>query len=97
VLRLDRRVGRGARLEVPRSALPPPEPDSYYVFDLIGLRVEEEGGTILGRVTQVEPGVANDILELDSGLTLPLVEDCVREVDLDRGRIVVTSGFTDPG
>jgi 16S rRNA processing protein RimM len=97
VVRLDRPVRRGARLEVPRSALPPPGPDSYYVFDLIGLPVEEEGGRVLGRVEHVEAGVANDVLELDSGLALPLVEDCVREVDLERGRIVVASGFADPG
>jgi ribosomal 30S subunit maturation factor RimM len=39
--------------------------------------------------------VANDVLELDSGLALPLVEACVREVDLDRRRIVVAAGFAD--
>ena len=41
----------------------------------------------------VEPGVANDVLELDSGLLLPLVEACVREVDLEARRIVVEPGF----
>jgi ribosomal 30S subunit maturation factor RimM len=46
-------------------------------------------------VAQATPGVANDVLELDSGLLLPLVEACVREVDLDRGRIVVAAGFAD--
>jgi 16S rRNA processing protein RimM len=97
VLRLDRRVPRGSRLEVPRSWLPPLEQGSYYVVDLIGLPVEEEGGRPLGRVEHVEPGVANDVLELDSGLRLPLVEDCVRNVDLDRRRIVVASDFADPG
>jgi len=35
-------------------------------------------------------------LELDTGLALPLVDACVREVDLDGGRIVVRTGFT-PG
>ena len=44
----------------------------------------------------VEPGPANDVLELDSGLALPLVAACVREVDLERGRIVVAPGFADP-
>jgi ribosomal 30S subunit maturation factor RimM len=41
--------------------------------------------------------VANDVLELDSGLALPLVEACVREVDLDAGRILVARGFSSPG
>jgi ribosomal 30S subunit maturation factor RimM len=34
------------------------------------------------------------VLELDSGLGLPMVEACVREVDLDRRRILVARGFT---
>jgi 16S rRNA processing protein RimM len=97
VIRIDREVERGAPLEVDRAELPPPEDDSYYVFQLVGLEVEEEGGRALGRVVDVAPGVANDVLELDGGLALPLVEACVREVDLERRRIVVSPGFSDPG
>jgi 16S rRNA processing protein RimM len=93
VIRLDRRVARGATLEVRRDSLAPPGEDEYYVFQLVGLRVEEEGGAPLGKVTDIAPGVANDVLELDSGLALPMVEDCVREVDLAGGRIVVAPGF----
>jgi 16S rRNA processing protein RimM len=96
VIRLDRPVGRGATLAVPRAELPPPEPDAYYIFQLVGLAVEEDGGRVLGRVRDVHEYPANDVLELDSGLTLPLVEACVREVDLESGRIVVSSGFADP-
>ena len=94
VIRLDRRVPRGAQLEVPRESLAPAGEDEYYVFQLIGLRVEEEGGDELGTVTDVVPGVANDVLQLDSGLALPMVEDCVRVVDLATGRIVVAPGFS---
>jgi 16S rRNA processing protein RimM len=95
VLKLDRHVGRGAELTVPRWQLPEPEPDSYYVFQLVGLDVVEEGGRRLGAVRDVAPGVANDVLELDSGLALPMHEECVRAVDLDEGRIVVAAGFGD--
>ncbi len=95
VIRLDRSVSRGAMLEVPRGDLPPPDEDAYYVFQLVGLAVEEAGGRALGRVADVAPGPANDVIELDSGLALPLVEDCVLDVDLERGRIVVAPGFAD--
>jgi 16S rRNA processing protein RimM len=95
VIRLDRRVPRGAELEVPRDALAPAGEDEYYVFQLVGLRVEEEGGDDLGAVTDVVPGVANDVLELDSGLALPMVEDCVRVVDLSAGLILVAPGFSE--
>jgi 16S rRNA processing protein RimM len=97
VIRLDRPVERGSELAVRRSELPPPEPDSYYVADLVGLAVEEEGGRPLGCVVEVTPAPANDVLELDSGLSLPLVEACVRQVDVENGRIVVAPGFNGAG
>ena len=97
VIKLDRPAERGARLEVERDVLPPPDEGAYYVFQLVGLEVEEEGGRALGRVRSVELGIANDVLELDSGLALPLVAACVRDVDLDRGRIVVAPGFAEDG
>jgi 16S rRNA processing protein RimM len=97
VIRLDRRVARGAALAVPRTALAPTDEDEYYVFQLMGMEVSEEGGDVLGRVTDVAPGVANDVLELDSGLLLPMVEECVLSVDLDAGRIVVAPGFSGAG
>jgi 16S rRNA processing protein RimM len=97
VVRLDRDAPRGARLEVPRAKLPALGPDTYYVFELQGLEVVAEGGERLGRVRDVVPYPANDVLELDSGLDLPLVEACVRAIDLDAGRILVTRGFAAPG
>ena len=97
VIRLDRHVPRGAALEVTRSSLAPTGEGEYYVFELVGLRVEEEGGGVLGTVADVTTGVANDVLEFDTGLALPMVEDCVREVDLDTRRILVAPGFSNPG
>ena len=73
------------------------EADGYYVFQLVGLVAVEEGGRELGRIVDVEPGVANDALALDSGALLPLVEDCVREVDLSGGRVIVAPGFAPDG
>ena len=95
-VRLDRRAERGATLAIRREDLPPPEPDAYYVFQLVGLAVEEEGGRPLGRVRDVHEGVANDALELETGALLPLVDACVQEIDLADGRIVVARGFAEP-
>ena len=96
VIRLDRNPERGEALSVPREALDPPGDGEFYVFQLIGFEVLEESGRALGRVAGVAPGIANDVLELDSGLALPMVEDCVRQVQLDEGRILVARGFADP-
>ncbi len=97
VIRLERAVERGVLLSVRRSELPPPDDDAYYVFQLVGLTVEEAGsGRVLGRVADVVDYPANDVLELDSGISLPLVATCVQKVDLEGGRIVVTEGFAEP-
>jgi 16S rRNA processing protein RimM len=93
-IKLDRPVVRGQMLTVARAELPPPEADSYYVFQLIGLEVEEDG-RVVGRVRDVLPGAANDNLELDTGVLVPLVEVAIAKVDLDRGRILLNPGFTD--
>jgi 16S rRNA processing protein RimM len=95
VIRLDRDVERGAVLAVPFVELPETAEGEFYVLQLKGLAVEEQGGRRLGRVQDVAPGVANDVLELDTGLALPLVEDCVLSVDLEEGLIVVAPGFGD--
>jgi 16S rRNA processing protein RimM len=97
VIALNRKVERGAELAVARSSLPQlGEDDEFYVFQLVGLSVEDENGQLLGRVREVLEYPANDVLELDSGASLPLVEACVRQVDLTGGRIVVAVGFADP-
>jgi 16S rRNA processing protein RimM len=93
VIRMDRDVPRGAPIEIELSDLPPPGEGEYYAFQLVGLEVEETGGEQLGRVTEVSSTPANHVLELDTGLALPLVDACVQEVDLERGRILVKPGF----
>ena len=97
VIKLDRPVERGTELAVSRASLPAlGDEDEFYVFELVGLDVEEETGRKLGRVREVLEYPGNDVLELDSGASLPLVEACVRKVDLAGRRIVVAVGFTDP-
>jgi 16S rRNA processing protein RimM len=95
VVKLDRHVERGAILEVERAALPATEDDEYYAFQLVGLPVVEENGRALGTVEVVAPGVANDVLELDTGVLLPMVEECILKIDLEASCITVAAGFAD--
>ena len=97
VIRLDRRLERGTELEIDRAALPDPEPGEYYVAQLVGLAVVEDGGRELGAVSDVLSYPANDVLEVGGTLLLPMVEDCILEVDLEGGRIVVATGFAGDG
>jgi 16S rRNA processing protein RimM len=95
VIKVEPPVERGTWFEVERDQLPPTDPDEYYAFELVGLEVVEENGRSLGTVKAVAPGVANDVLELDGDVLLPMIEDCVREIDLDARRIVVAEGFAE--
>jgi 16S rRNA processing protein RimM len=92
-IRLDRPVTRGDELSVRLADLPAAEPDSYYAFQLVGLGVFDEEGAAVGVVADVSPGVANDNLALDDGRLVPLIEDAIREIDLEGRRIVVAQGF----
>jgi 16S rRNA processing protein RimM len=92
-IRLDREVPRGTELTIDATELPPPDDDSFYVFQLVGLEAVDEEGRALGRVVEVHPGAANDNVELEDGTLVPLVEDAIRDVDLAGGRLVVARGF----
>lgn len=81
-------------LYVPRSVLPPPADDEFYVADLIGLAAVDEAGLVIGKVAAVENYGAGDILEIapvGGGETMlaPFREPFAGEVDLARRRILV--------
>jgi 16S rRNA processing protein RimM len=92
-IKLDRAVERGQTLAVRRSELPAPEPDHFYVFQLVGLAALDTTGRPLGRVTDVLPGAANDNLVLEDGTLVPMIEDAVETVDLATGTIRLNSDF----
>jgi 16S rRNA processing protein RimM len=96
-IRLDRSVPRGTELAVRRRDLPPPDEGAYYVADLIGLTVLEAEGVRLGVVTDVLERPGNDALELDTGILLPMIDDCVLEIDQESATIVVAPGFGSDG
>ncbi len=97
VIQLDSEATRGDQLELPRSELPRLEGDEYYVFDLVGLRVETDDGRALGTIADVVPGPANDVIELEGGELLPLVRACVLDLDAESGRVVVARSFAPDG
>ena len=63
VIKLDRPVERGTELAVARAALPElADEDEFYVFQLVGLYVEDESGRKLGQVREVLEYPGNDVL-----------------------------------
>ena len=84
---------KGARLCLPRAALPAPEDEEYYHADLLGLPVELGDGTLLGKVRAVHAYGAGDSLEMEretgAPLIVPFTRAAVPVVDVAHRRIVV--------
>lgn len=84
---------RGRELYVPRERLPEPEPDEFYVHDLIGLDVRDIAGRPFGTVARCENFGAGDLLAIATAtgqtVTLPFDRTTVPEVDLEARRLVV--------
>ncbi len=53
-------------------ARPLDDPDTLWVHELIGSRVEDGAGTVIGTVVEVEANPASDLLVLDGGALIPL-------------------------
>ncbi len=83
---------RGEYLQAPESSLEAPGEDTYYHFQLIGLRVITTGGEELGEISRIITTGANEVLVVRDGteeLLVPMIEDVVREVDVEGGRMVI--------
>lgn len=69
------------------------EKDEYFIADLIGLTVLSDEEEILGTMKDVLQTGANDVyvVKQEDGeeLLIPAIKQCVKEVDIEAGRIVV--------
>ena len=76
-----------------RDQLPPLEEGTHYIVDLIGLDVVDEDGEKLGVIADVFNTGANDIYDVKregkKNLLLPVIEDCVKDIDMENKRVVV--------
>ncbi len=67
--------------------------DEYFVADLIDCEVFDEEGRLLGKIKDVMQTGANDVyvVENEEGkeLLFPAIKDCVREVDVAAGKVIV--------
>lgn len=84
---------KGLYLQIHRKdAIPLPE-DTYFIADLIGLRVYTEDGTYLGKVEDIYSTKANDVYvikdELGKQVLLPGIGEVIKDIDLEKETITV--------
>lgn len=85
---------KGVSLYADRDRLPSLPDDEFYHADLIGLTVQDSGGTEIGTVRAVHNHGAGDLLEIlgpgmKSALLLPFTLAVVPTVDLKAGKVIV--------
>jgi 16S rRNA processing protein RimM len=68
------------RVELPK--------DTYFVDDLLGLRVKTDDGRDLGTIKNVLKNPANDVYDLGN-LLIPAIKDVVVSVDIQNGVMVI--------
>lgn len=78
---------------VTREHAVPLEEDEYFIADLVGLTIVEDSGVTIGKLINVIETGANDVYEVkteDGGtVLLPAIKDCILDVDMEEGIILV--------
>jgi 16S rRNA processing protein RimM len=85
---------KGLKLYVARSALPPPDADSLYQVDLVGLKAARTDGDVVGTVTAFHNFGAGDVMEVqaDDGksILIPFTKAAISKVDIEGRQILIT-------
>ncbi len=85
---------RGCELTIDRKDAIKLEKGEYYCADLIGLTIVDEEGAELGTLTEILQTGANDVYEMalkdsEEKIYIPAIKDCVKEIDIDAGKITI--------
>ncbi len=81
------------QLFVERSRLPPPEPDEFYITDLVGLAAHDPDGVPIGRIQAVHDYGAGTFLDIArdgaANLLIPFSLAAVPQVDLAASKVTI--------
>ncbi|MCR9205987.1 MAG: ribosome maturation factor RimM [Halobacteriovoraceae bacterium] len=78
---------------VDRDGLPEVKEGEFYLSDLIGCLVFDESGAEVGKVVSLDTNGVQDILNIDGRdgvLEVLLVENFVKEIDIENEKIVIS-------
>lgn len=84
---------RGAEIEVSRKDAVKLPQDTYFICDLIGCKVVEPDGNVLGVVDDVFSTGSNDVYSVKDpqgrNLMIPAIAKVIKNVDVEKGEIAV--------
>ena len=84
---------RGQLVQIPMEWAVPLEEGEYYHFQIAGVEVVTDQGEHLGEITEVLETGANDVYIVRGprgDVLIPAVDEVVKELDLDKRRMVIT-------
>lgn len=82
----------GKFIYIPEEELVPLPEGSYYVHDLIGLKVYDVKGNKIGVITDVWLLPANDVYVVEAKgkeILIPAINDVVKKVDLENKMVII--------
>ena len=84
---------RNCYLKLPREKARKLPKNTYFIADLIGLKVYTEEGKLLGKVDDIYNTGARDIYiikdTLGKQILLPAIKEVIKQIDLEQEKIVV--------
>ena len=90
----DVEIYKGSELKVSKEHIQELEGEDYYYHQIIGLSVVTDEGEELGEIKEILSPGANDVwvvkAKANKDILLPYIDDVVKEVNLEEGRVVVS-------
>jgi len=84
---------KGLFLKIDRKDAKKLPKDTYFIADILGLEVYTDEGELLGKVDDIFPTGANDVYvvknELGKQILLPSIPEVIKEIDLEKGKVIV--------
>lgn len=84
---------KGKSLQILRKDAVALKKDEYFIADLMGMTVVDEGENLIGELTEVIETGANDVYVVNRGeekeILLPAIRECILEVDIEKRKMKV--------
>lgn len=84
---------KGCYIKIKRENARKLPEDTYFIADLIGIKVYDENGNLLGKVDDIYNNKSTDIYvikdDLGKQILLPSTKEVIKQIDVDNDKIVV--------
>jgi 16S rRNA processing protein RimM len=86
---------KGETLFIKREQLEEPAEDEYYWRDLLGLKVIDTQGAVLGEIMDIFSTGSNDVYVVDKSKQyfIPATKDVFKEISLEKGCITIDASL----